>query len=219
MFASNQMENRLCSSSSGAFNIRPAPASWWTSWMSIYNLGMGVALERFQSQAEFRKLWQPLMPVPRCQWATISTGLDPIPALAPSIDILLHTGLLDNPSLAVDKGSGLCEDLTLSLTRRKNELLDQLGSKRIINTPCCLREVQELVEVTGKASHACSEASHGGQLPSAQQGMDCMEHELCQLRSHPGLPKAATNWQNFLSNVFKAHFLVQPCPSAEVRLR
>lgn len=98
--------------------------------------------------------WQPLT-VPRCEWATISTGLDPIPALAPSTDILLHTGLLDNPSLAVDKGSGLCEALTTSFTRRKNELLDQLGSKRITNTPCCLRKVQELVEVTGKAFHAC----------------------------------------------------------------
>lgn len=58
-FAWNQMENRLCPSHSGAFNISPALVSWWTFWMSIYNLCMGVVLELFQPQAEFRNLWPP----------------------------------------------------------------------------------------------------------------------------------------------------------------
>ena len=40
----------------------------------------------------------------------------PIPGPAPAYPtgqhtrVLLHTGLLDNPSLAMDKGFGLCED-------------------------------------------------------------------------------------------------------------
>lgn len=109
---------------------------WWTFWVTTHNLGIGVAFELFQSQADFKKLCPPQGSL-WCLWMSHSfhralsystPGPAPAYPTGQHIHVLLHTGLLDNPSLAVDKGFGLCEDHHLF----HQELLDHLGNKRTI---------------------------------------------------------------------------------------
>lgn len=93
--------------------------SGWTLWTTIHSLGTSVAFKLFKSQAEFTKLCTAVPHV--CPKTQMSHKFHravsfPNPSPAPAYPASQHTGplvltgLLDNASLAMDKGLGLCED-------------------------------------------------------------------------------------------------------------
>lgn len=137
--------------------------------MAIHSLGTSVAFEFFKSQAEFRKLCTAVSSLcPKTQMShnfhravSSPTQVQLQHTLQASIHVLLYSQVcwIMLPWLWTKAGGSV--RITTSFTTRKNELLDWFGTED--NLPCCLREVQELVQVAGKVVHAGSEACCDGE--------------------------------------------------------
>lgn len=156
--------------------------------------------------------WERAMVLSSCN----PTGIYPPPGTSPSLAQLQHALTAGIKMSSCTQAHWITRTgvgahwRSPPFTRWENELLDQLGNKRIIFHVTSWR-CRSLYRCQAKLfiPPSCDGERH---LQFVHLRKDCMNHKVHQPRSQEGLPKVARNWQSLISNIFKIDFLLWPCP-------